>query len=132
LHKRELAPPGIKLWSELFTTDQRKGSELPDISDPKVPLKQDPQGELEVVALDLRRVGKTGSAVLGSFTAWVPSHDVRYYEVLWGQKTNGEEWIMLPRRQWTDRDGNTRYAKLIAFGSDKSDRAFQRGVAGGP
>jgi hypothetical protein len=35
---------------------------------------------------------------------------------------------MLPRRAWTDRDGNTRYAKLIGFGSDKTEQAFVRGA----
>jgi hypothetical protein len=29
-------------------------------------------------------------------------------------------------RQWTDAAGNTRYAKLIDFGSDHSERAFAR------
>jgi hypothetical protein len=84
------------------------------------------QGELKVIALDLRRVDKPGSAIIASFTAWLPEQDTRYYEVQWGQKASGEQWIMLPRRQWTDRDGNTRYAKLIGFGSDKTERAFQR------
>jgi hypothetical protein len=99
---------------------------LPDTSIPDTSAKQDPHGELEVVALDLRRVDKPGSAVLGSFTAWVPQHGVRYYEVLWGRRSDGTEWILLPRRQWVDGAGVVRYAKLIGFGSDKTERAFQR------
>jgi hypothetical protein len=84
------------------------------------------QGEIKVVALDLRRSTKPGSAVLGSFTAWLPQHDVRYYEVLWGRKASGEQWIMLPRRRWSASDGSTHHSKLISFGSDKTARAFQR------
>jgi hypothetical protein len=96
---------------------------LPDID---APIPHESQAELKVVALDLRRVTKPGSAILGSFSAWVPQHDARYYECLWGRKASGEEWILLPRRHWTDAAGNTHYQKLIDFGSDRSERAFAR------
>jgi hypothetical protein len=96
------------------------------LPDRDAPIPHESQAELKVVALDLRRVTKPGSAILGSFTARAPQHDVRYYECLWGRKASGEEWILLARRQWTDRAGNVRHARLIAFGSDRTDRAFTR------
>jgi hypothetical protein len=92
---------------------------LPDID---VSDNSPKQGLPAVVALDLRRIK---GAVIASFTAWLAA-DMRNYECLWGRKASGEQWVMLPRRPWTAQDGTTHFAKLIAFGSDQTERAFQR------
>jgi hypothetical protein len=78
---------------------------------------------MKIIAADLRRINR--GAVLGAITLWLPEMDLRIYEVLWGRRgPDGPEWVRLPGRQWTSDDGATRYSKILAWGSERSERAF--------
>jgi hypothetical protein len=77
-----------------------------------------------VVALDLKRIDK--GAVYGSVTLWLPAIRLRIFEVLWGHRANGEEWVRLPSRSWTAEDGATHYTKLLSWGDDVTERRFRK------
>jgi hypothetical protein len=80
----------------------------------------------EIVALNLRRISKPGSALLGIVTLWWPQRRQRVHEVLWGRRSAGAEWVRLPDRRWEAADGFIRYAHLITFDDTKTEEAFQR------
>jgi hypothetical protein len=81
------------------------------------------QGQPAVVALDLKRIDK--GAVYGTVTLWIPRWKVRFYEVLWGRRQSGQEWLQLPERSWTGQNG-TRHTKLIGWDDDETTRRFEK------
>jgi hypothetical protein len=74
-------------------------------------------------AVNLRRIDKGG--VLASFDLWFVELGLKLYGWLWGRCPDGQEWIMPPARDWTDKNGATRHAKILGFTNDRAERNFK-------
>jgi hypothetical protein len=75
-----------------------------------------------IIALDLRLVQKP--FLIGFFTAWCPTLDLRIPDCTWWRGKDGAEYVRLPEKTWTTAQGETRYRKTVEFGSSRSEKWF--------
>jgi hypothetical protein len=92
-------------------------------------VKQATYRKYHACAVNLRRIDKGG--VLASFDLWFVELGLKLYGWLWGRRPGGQEWIMPPARDWTDKNGATRHAKILGFTNDRAERGFKQRCLGG-
>ena len=76
-----------------------------------------------VIALDLRLVVQK-PFLIAFWTAWLPSRDIRIPSCTWWRGKDGAEYVKLPETSWTTAHGETRYRRVVEFGSSRSEKWF--------
>lgn len=76
-----------------------------------------------IIASNFRKIGK--GTLIGTVDLEIVGWKLLFKECLWHRKED-REWIQFPRREFSDREGNRKFADIITFTDREVSGRFQK------